>query len=157
MQAVVRIRPHQIEHGEPRIRGRVLLHRPVHGDQGRHLQVPIALIPVVKSTEGAWPGGLGADEDPVQRQHVPQAELRIAVAGEVQTAVEQRYIDARRLPPLEPLRQEPEHMIGVGSGQRRRVGTPRGESVGDRGAVSDEGFVRREADHAGDELPVGFL
>ncbi|MFF3359169.1 hypothetical protein ACFYWN_42810 [Streptomyces sp. NPDC002917] len=46
-------------------------------EMGDHLEVPIALVPVMEAVEGAEPGGVGTDEKPVERLQLVEAQFRI--------------------------------------------------------------------------------
>ncbi|WP_226962548.1 hypothetical protein [Streptomyces sp. C8S0] len=52
VKAVMGVRTKQVEQRQRRAFGIPTLHGAVHGDDGDHLKMPVALVRMVKSTEG---------------------------------------------------------------------------------------------------------
>ncbi len=64
------VRAQQVEKGRRGAFRGAALQGSVHGDDRRHLQVPVALVRVVEPTEGTDTRGFAADQHTVERQLV---------------------------------------------------------------------------------------
>lgn len=124
MQAVVRIGAQQVQECEIRSGWQRGFHVAVPGD-GDHLEVPVALVPVVEAAEGAGPDGAGADEDPVEWQQLVQAQFRIPGPQQGCAVEEDGGVDAGALPLSENVRERQERVVRVLRGECGGVGPQR--------------------------------